>query len=212
MALPADKTSRAAGPGATGTGPAPTRSQRPEGRAVIPRSEREEVARVVRLNMKVAKAAVATRQAELLADVERQLSAKYAFGDELWAEITRKAGEAVKVADEQIARICRERGVPESFRPSLHLGWYDRGENAAAERRAELRKLAQRKVAAAASAAVTAIEARGAEVLTALIAGGLQSAEARAFLASIPTAAQLMPPLALGELEETAKLTCREDD
>jgi hypothetical protein len=102
--------------------------------------------------------------------------------------------------------------VPESFRPGLYLQWYDRGENAAAERRAELRKLAQRKVAAAASAAVTAIEARGAEVLTALIAGGLQSAEARAFLATIPTAAQLMPPLALGELEETAKLACRDDD
>jgi hypothetical protein len=203
MGQPADKTSREAGP---------TRNQRPEGQAVIPRSEREELARVMRLNMKVAKAATATRAAELLADVEKQLSAKYDFGDELWAEITRKAGEAVQAADEQIADICRERGVPESFRPGLELCWYSRGENAAASRRAELRSLAQRRIAAAASAAVTAIEARGAEVLTALIAGGLQSAEARAFLESIPTAAQLMPPLALGELEETVKLTCREDD
>jgi hypothetical protein len=207
-----DKTSCEAGQRATGTGPAPAPNQRPEGRAVIPKSEREELARVVRLRMRVAKAAVATRQAELLADVEKQLSAKYKFGDEVWAHITQRAEEAVAEADQEIARICREMGVPENFRPSLGLHWYDRGENAAAERRAELRRLAQRKVAAAAAAAVTAIEAKGAEVLTTLIAGGLQSAEARAFLASIPAAEQLMPQLALGELEETAKLTCQEDD
>jgi hypothetical protein len=212
MALPAGKTSREAGPGATGTGPAATRSQHPEGRAVIPRSEREELARVVRLNVKVARAAVATRKAELYADVERQLSAQYRFDNQVWKDITQKAREAVKAADAQVAAICRAMNVPEEFRPSLQLQWWDRGENAAEKRRAELRKLAQRKIDAAAVAAQTAIEARGAEVLTMLVAGALQSEEARAFLASIPAAAALMPAIGLNELENTAKLMRQDDD
>jgi hypothetical protein len=46
-----------------------------------------------------------------------------------------------------------------------------------------------------------AIDARAADVLTELIAGGLESADAKAFLESIPTADQLMPRLTLSELE-----------
>jgi hypothetical protein len=159
------------------------------------KSERLELGRVVRLRAKVAKASVDQRQKELLADVERQLSAVFEFDDEVWADITRRAEGAVRQADEQIARICRERGVPDNFRPGLHLSWYDRGENAARSRRVELRKLAQTQIEAAASAARAAIEAKAAEVLTALIGGGLESAEARAFLESIPTAEHLMPPV-----------------
>jgi hypothetical protein len=172
------------------------------------KAEREELARVVRLRCKVAKTAVAQRQKELLADVERQLSTIYKFDDAVWADITRHADEAVRWADEQIARICRERGIPEEFRPGMYLSWHGRGENALNERRVELRRRAQTQIAA--EAAKAAIEAREAEALTALIADGLESAEAQAFLNSLPTAEQLMPPVKVPALCGEAKLLPRE--
>jgi hypothetical protein len=58
---------------------------------MISKSEREDLSRVVRLRMKVAKTAADQRGKELLADVEAQLSAKYKFDDEVWADITRGA-------------------------------------------------------------------------------------------------------------------------
>ena len=165
------------------------------------KSDREELTRVAKLQAKVARAAVAQREAELLAGVEEQLAAKYKFDHNLWAEITKSAEQAIEEADQQIARICRANGIPEDFRPSIHLGWYDRGENASRARREELRRVAKARIAASGLAAKTAIEAQEAKVLVALITDGLETDEARAFLKSIPTPEQLMPPVALGELE-----------
>ncbi len=171
------------------------------------KTERHELARVVRLRAKVAKDGVGQLEAEQLAGVEDQLSATYRFDQDVWAEITRGAEGAVKVADDQIARICRDLGVPERFRPSLHLQWYQRGENALSERRAELRKVAQARIAGAGKKAKQTIDAKAAGLLTDLIAGGLESEEARAFLDSIPTAAALMPPVEIAELDGSRALT-----
>jgi hypothetical protein len=165
------------------------------------RREREDLAKVTRLRAKVAKDGITAREAALLADVEEQLSAVYRFDHDAWADITRHAEQVVAEADKQIAQRCRELGIRESFRPRLSLSWYDRGENASRERRSELRKAAQTKIAAMGKDAKMAIDARAADVLTELIAGGLESADAKAFLESIPTADQLMPRLTLSELE-----------
>lgn len=168
------------------------------------RGERDDLARVARLRAKVARTNVGQREAELLADVEEQLAAEYAFTDEAWADLTKGAAEAVAEADRQVAELCRQRGIPEDFRPGLTVGWYGRGRNAVPARRAELRKVAQTRIAAAAKAAKAAIEAREADVLTELLAGGLTSDAARSFLESIPSAAALMPPLQVRELETGA--------
>lgn len=104
------------------------------------RSDRDQLLRVLRQRVKVAKTEVDQRAAELRADFERQLAARYTFGDEAWQAITAEAKLAVDEADARIADICRERGIPAEFRPGLNLGWYGRGENAAKERRGELRK------------------------------------------------------------------------
>lgn len=165
------------------------------------RAERDDLAKVARLRAKVARTAVGQREAELLADVEEQLAAEYAITDEAWAELTKGAAEAVAEADRQVAELCRQRGIPEDFRPGLSLGWYGRGKNAIPGRRAELRKVAQTWIAAAAKGAKAAIEAREAEVLTELLAGGLTSDAARSFLESIPSAVALMPPLQVRELK-----------
>jgi hypothetical protein len=185
-------------------GDAPGGAAAPQKATAISKAEREEITRVIKKNEQAAKAAAARRAAHLLAEAERQLSARYKFDEEVWADITRAAKDQVDKADAEIARICRERGVPEEFRPGLSLGWYGRGENAIGARRAELRKLAKAKIDAIEADAVAAIELHSARALTKLVAGGLQSRDALAFLESLPTAEQLMPPLSVDALEGAA--------
>lgn len=165
------------------------------------KADRDDLARVARLRAKVARADVEARQAALLADAEAKLSAIYKFDEEVWAHITAEAERAVREADQRVAQLCRERGVPEDFRPGLHLSWHGRGQNAVPARRAELRRLAQANIQAVAEAARVAIDKSEAEVLTALIADGLESTQARAFLEAMPTAEQLMQPLTIEALE-----------
>jgi hypothetical protein len=176
-------------------------STEPTGPMVMTRGDREQLVSVVKMRARVAKAAVADRQADLLADVERQLSTIYKANEQDWADISASAEAAVHAADQQLAAICRERGIPEEFRPSLHVGWYGRGENADAKRRAELRALATKQIDAAGKKAKLAIERRTAEVLTALVAGTLESSDARVFLESIPMPEALMPTISVKALE-----------
>jgi len=163
--------------------------------------ERTDLAALVRRREKVAKTATKQRAAELLADVEEQLAATYKRDAEHWAEVTAAAEQAVAAADAAVARKCRELGIAAEFRPSLHLSWYGRGENGSRDRRAELRRVAATRVAAMEQAARAEIERRSVDVQTKLLAGGLESGAAQAFLESMPTADQLMPALAVADLE-----------
>jgi len=163
--------------------------------------ERDELTKLAKRRERTAKAGIEHRAAELAADVEAQLAATYASNDETWAELTAEAKRLVDDLDAQIAERCRELGVREEFRPGLSLAWYGRGQNGDAQRRVELRKVAQTRIAAEAKRAKFEIEVRTTAVLTELAAGALHSSEAQAFLASIPTADELMPHLDVGELE-----------
>jgi len=163
--------------------------------AMMTRSEREDLSRVVRLRAKVTKASLETLAADRRADVEAQLSAIHRADAEQWKEITAAAKRAVQAADAQIARICDERGIRQEFRPSLVLNWYGRGENAVAGRRAELRTLAYARIEADRKAGYELVEAWAADKLTVLVSGTLTSAEAKAFLDSLPSPELLLPPI-----------------
>jgi hypothetical protein len=175
------------------------------------RREREELAKLVRRREKLAKADAAKVAAERLADFEAQLAKKYDYYDERWREATAKVREAVRETNEQIARELSADGVPEAFHPEVSTMWLPRGENASASRRAELRAVARTRIAALEKAARAEIERASVEVQTQLIAGGLQSDDARAFLESMPTADALMPTMAVGDIEaEADELPARE--
>jgi hypothetical protein len=165
-------------------------------------SERDRLAAHMRRVEGVAKTAAKQRSKELLAQMEEELSAVFSAEDELWRDVTREAMAFVREADARIAAICRERGVREEFRPSLNLGWSGRGQNASQVRRAELRRLGQSRVAALEAAAITTIEKKSIEIQGVLVSGGLQSDEARAFMASMPTVEALMPPLKIDDLQK----------
>lgn len=128
--------------------------------------ERSELQQLARARARVAKQQVKQRQAQLLAQVEQELSERYAANHEAWAHITNEAEAMVREADEKIAAICRELGVREEFRPHLNLSWWSRGENADNQRRTELRKRAQTAIAAQAEQAKYEIDRQAVEVQT----------------------------------------------
>jgi hypothetical protein len=167
------------------------------------KAERLELGKLIRLRANVAKADVAQMEARHLADIEAQLAAEYSANHSAWAEITASAKQAVAKADAEIAERCRELGIPEKLRPSLHLGWGGRGENADRDRRAELRKAAQTELAARGQAAKVEIDRRAAHLLTQLAGGALGSSEAKAFLEAMPSIDELLPQIPLPELEES---------
>jgi hypothetical protein len=169
--------------------------------AALTRGERENLLRVARLRLKVAKTTATQRSAELLADFERMLAAQYSFDqDDVWREAAKRANEIVDEAQAAISERCRELGIPARFAPGLARQWYSRGENASRQRRAELRKVAVTRIAAMEKAAFAEIERKGADIQTQLLAIGM-SDEAARLLDALPSVEQLMPPLAVAEAE-----------
>jgi hypothetical protein len=173
------------------------------------KAERDELVKLVKLRERVAKAEAVQRSAELLAEFERQLASVYSFDDDVWREAHAAVSEARKKANAMIAERCRELGIPERFQPEIHSAWYGRGENASKERRAELRKVAVTRIDALAKAAKATIEHESLKLHTELVAGALESGEARAFLDALPTIEVLMPSLTVAEIESTTPRTWR---
>jgi hypothetical protein len=157
--------------------------------------ERSELAALLRRRAKVARTAVAHVKAERLAQFETQLATEFAAEDERFRDLVRYASDAAQRADAELQRRCQEMGVPERFRPTLRVSWSSRGENALAERRAELRRVALARADADAKAAIEHIEASAVRAEEDLLREGLTTGAAHAFLERLPTPEALMPPL-----------------
>src|SRR5262245_16527743 len=149
------------------------------------KSERDDLARLVRRREKLAKAEVDRRASLLKQDFEAQLATVFDPMDAAWREEMEEARRAIKALNEQIAERCREHGIPERFFPRAYIDWAARGESATAGRRVELRRVATARLDAQVKAAKLAVEESSVRVQTELLAGGLRSEEAREFLASM---------------------------
>lgn len=168
-------------------------------------AERAELAKLVRARTKVMKRAIIARAAEQLADMEHQLSALYRFDDRAWKDVTDAAAEAIRAADAEVAKRCRARGIPEAFRPSIHLRWDERGETRIKDRRDELRRLGKAKIEADKQVEEAHLERIEADLLTEIVANGLTSENAKAFLlGKLWTVEAAMPQLNLAKLEKEA--------
>lgn len=169
------------------------------------KAERDDLAKLVRRREKIAKADADRLAAEMLAEFELQVATDYRINDDdVWAQAHAAAEEAIAAADAAVAARCQELGIPQRFRPSIDVYWYSRGEHAAKDRVAELRRVAKSRLDANAKAAKVEIERHSVDIQTQLVARGLESAEAREFLASMPSAEQLMPALTVLEIETAA--------
>ena len=93
-----------------------------------------------------------------------------------------------------------------SIAPRLSsVGWYSRGENACHKRRAELRAKADAEIMVLKRKARTQIEVWSLEAQTDLASQTLTSNAAKAFLASMPKTADLMPTLEYQHVVERAQ-------
>jgi hypothetical protein len=167
----------------------------------VNRTESAELAAIVKRRFRVMRAELEQRKAEAFAEFEAQMATSYEASDRRWAHIVARAKEAHQAAEDEIAKICADEGIPEKWAPSLRLSWWGRGENEVPKRRAELRKVAATRLEAQVRAGKLALERRETELLTDLAVGALESDEAQNFLRGIPSAAALVPGAALAEVE-----------
>jgi hypothetical protein len=165
--------------------------------------ERDALLRLTREQEKLAKSAIVAREAELKADFEEKLAAKYHWASNpVWKAAYTKMAEVHSQQQIVIAAECARMGIPEEFQPQANLSWSDRGENAVKIRQDELRKVAYSRIAA---------EGRGMDVKNGVVftearvkilSDSLETDEAKRFLETIPTAQQLMRPLDLDDVEK----------
>jgi hypothetical protein len=175
--------------------------------ALMTKSEREDLQRLVRQRERVQVAAARQRSADLLADFENQIAAQYRFDDDaIWAAAAKEAEREVDKAQTRIAERCVELGIPRQFAPGLLLNWRHRGyDNAVGKRRDELRKVAKAQIEALERKAIVEIQRGSIEAQTELALAGLTSAAARVFVERLPTVESLMPALSYAELAGEAE-------
>jgi hypothetical protein len=170
---------------------------------LMTKGDRESLLKVCRLRAKVAKADVVALAAQRKAQFEEQMATIYSYdNDAVWKQAHAAAKSAVEQAKGMIAERCRQLGIPQNFAPGINMYWNDRGENVVAQRRAELRQVGYAKIDQLAKEANVEIDRRSAETQTKLLAAGLDSNEAKAFLEAMPTAAQLMPNVNAAEIQK----------
>ena len=164
--------------------------------SAMTKCEREDLQRLIRQRERVLKSGAKERAADVLADFENQMGQRYSFNqDEVWAQAKKIADAAVAKAQEQIKTRCRQIGIPDRFAPQINVHWYTRGENAVAERRAELRKMAMTAIEAQEQKAKTQIELLSLEAQQKLALDGLTSEAALSFVQALPSVDNLMPLL-----------------
>lgn len=173
---------------------------------MMPRPEREALERQTRDRERAAKVLSEERMAEMKADVERKLAARYSYDqDPVWKQAHRQAEDVVREAERLITERCQQLGIPAQFAPGLSIYWHSRGENACRERRAELRRVAYAEIEALAKNAKAKITLAVCNVRDRLLVSSLGSDEAKEFLKSMPTVESLMPMFSIEEIEQKTK-------
>jgi hypothetical protein len=163
----------------------------------------EKLLQLDRNEAKALKNATDARRVQVIAKGEADLARRYRFDHKPeWAEAFGEAQEIISKLNEKIRADLKEAGIPVEFAPSAGVGWSERGENAVAQRRAELRKVLVTEALAQQKAACVAIDLYSVKCQRELLACGLESQMAKQILASRPTLETLMPALNLEDLEK----------
>jgi hypothetical protein len=169
----------------------------------LSRSETHDLSMIIKDRAKVLKAHAEERAAVCMADFEKKLATIYSFDqDEVWKAATEAAQKVVSESQTKIAQRCEELGIPKTFAPAIRLSWQGRGENALAERRIELRRVAKSSIEAMTKAAMTKIEKQSLDLRTQVVAMGLLSADAKMFLESLAPIEEAMRQLDFAEMEQ----------
>jgi hypothetical protein len=161
--------------------------------------ERIELRSLVKQQFKVLRAEVKARQQELTAEVDHAIVAKHETRDFLRQEVEKKARRVYQDACREIQAALEEAGHQATGRGRLR--WYEPHIFWDQDDRTILRRAAVSDLEAKVKAATLRLDRQEVDLLQNLAIGALQSDEARSFLASIPTVAELVPASRLDELE-----------
>jgi hypothetical protein len=170
---------------------------------MLSRNETHDLSMIIKDRTKVLRAHAEEQAAVCMADFEKKLAAIYSWDqDEVWKAATEQAQKVVAEAQAKIAKRCHELGIPKTFAPAIGMTWQGRGENALAQRRTELRRVAQSSIEAMKKAAITKIEKQSLDLRTQVVAMGLLSADAKEFLESLAPVEEAMRSLDFAEMEQ----------
>ena len=167
--------------------------------------ERDTILVMIRQRERVARDLTGQRAAELTANFDAQMQSEYYWqDDDRWREAVKTAYETAKAGQEQIERRCHELGIPKRFRPRLTTPYWVSNDvrSKTTQERAELRRAALTQIDAIRKTALTEIRRRSVEAQEAVLLPSLTSQEAKALVASIPSATDLMPQLKLTEIQK----------
>lgn len=166
--------------------------------AVITKAERAELRSIVRQQFRVLRHQVEQRQAEVVADAEAQISDRYIEQDKAWSDAAHLAHEAVLEANRAVNDIYRVLMGHQHIESMYVLARFP---PQPVRHRVELRSVAVTRIAAQVKSALLQLDRQEADLLRHLGMGALETAEAHAFLGTIPTVGQLVPAARLAELE-----------
>jgi len=160
---------------------------------VITKGERTELRSLIRQRFKVLRAEVEARRAELAVELEERIAAKFAAEDKRWGDAMFVIAEAVREANRKANDVLRGLDIDalDTSREyevviAKHIA------KPTAERNVMLRNGTKR-IEAQVKSALLQLDGQEADLLTRLVANGLESDEARAFLGEIPTVSALVP-------------------
>lgn len=166
--------------------------------------ERRELRSVVRSQMKVLRAEVEQREAELMAEAESRLTARFADQDKALADANRRIAEIAGRFNDEVQGVLAEITAHVGHDEGQHLSVRNFGAPRVfgkTEDRTQLRRAMEAGVKARVKQARTELDRQEADLLRDLAIDGLQTSAARAFLQRIPSAAQLVPSSKLREIE-----------
>lgn len=168
---------------------------KPEGRQ-LSRHETHDLSMIIKDRAKVLKAQVAHQAAACLADFEEQIAQEYRWDeDDVWKKALEDFRAAAEIAAAAIEEQARKRGIPKAFAPGIGFSWHGRGQNAAKDRREELRRAAKARIDAMAKEAEMRVEREALDLRTQVVSMGLLSPAATQFLNTMTTVEQAMPRL-----------------
>lgn len=164
--------------------------------------ERRELRTVVRARMKVLRADVKQRRAELIAEAESRLVGRYRDDDKAIDDVNWRIAQVVDQANKDI-RALLEGLVKERDGMSVTRSYEVRAPRVSyqTEDRSQLHRALTTGIEAQVENAMLSLDRQEADLLQALAMGSLKSDAAQAFLAGIPTVGELVPAARLQEIE-----------
>jgi hypothetical protein len=170
------------------------------------KSDRSQLQSLVRRRFRALRSEVSLRQAELFAEMETQIAARYADEDTAWATAMNEVHEAVLACNRAVNDAWR-RVLGDAHQECEYIRMIGSPDRESYRGRVQLRRAATARLEQQVRDAMIKLEQQEVDLLERLLIGGLESDEARAFLDSIPKVAELVPAARLAELDAGTEWT-----